>query len=277
MSKREEEYGFSGPGLRKGYELLPQLLCRPKPKPEEGHDDSLLKQSLSKIPQPVKHLQPYDPAIKRDRGNIDIKSQISNPTADPPASVQQTTSWTFVPDDISSDLMKLFQTLETQRNTVRFSTVNSRIAPSRPRRSDASALVPQSGPDNLSPGSYDDDQVRVARYWELECKAVTAEPPSASPAGLRERRILFRGYRTATARRLEEALRSPPAKAGGRAGGDGPTSHKSKFEVNESDGTGGGVCKAVCPERPAWSLGVASSQQTRPPAQLCLYWRGLEV
>ncbi|EKX30898.1 hypothetical protein GUITHDRAFT_122896, partial [Guillardia theta CCMP2712] len=170
-------------------------------------------------------------------------AQISHPTADPPASAQQTTSWT-IPDDISSDLKKLFQ---TPRDSKEYKTIlnNLRMA----LGVDASAL----SPDKLS---YDDYEVRVAREWELERKASSlgdlnilrvmaecipggsAASPLAGLQGMTES-ALSALWQTAIGRRLEEALRRP-AEAGGRAGGDSPTSHNSKFAVNESDGTGSG-------------------------------------
>ena len=175
--------------------------------------------------------------------NTSALSLIRNPTAHPPASAQQTTSWT-IPDDISSDLKKLFQ---TPRDSKEYKTIlnNLRMA----LGVDASAL----SPDKLS---YDDYEVRVAREWELERKASSlgdlnilrvmaecipggsAASPLAGLQGMTES-ALSALWQTAIGRRLEEALRRP-AEAGGRAGGDGPTSHNSKFAVNESDGTGSG-------------------------------------
>uniref|UniRef100_A0A0C3SIQ8 Uncharacterized protein n=2 Tax=Guillardia theta (strain CCMP2712) TaxID=905079 RepID=A0A0C3SIQ8_GUITC len=167
-------------------------------------------------------------------------AQIRNPTADPPASAQQTTSWT-IPDDISSDLKKLFQ---TPRGSKEYKTIlnNLRMA----LGVDASALMPYAGPDKLS---YDDYEVRVAREWELERKASSlgdlnilrvmaecipggsAASPLAGLQGMTES-ALSALWQTAIGRRLEEALRRP-AEAGGRAGGDGATSHNSKFAETE--------------------------------------------
>jgi len=174
--------------------------------------------------------------------NTSALSQISNPTADPPATAQQTTSWT-IPDDISSDLKKLFQTPLESKD---YSTILNNLVVAL--GIDASALMPHAGPDKLS---YDDYEVRVAREWELERKASSlgdlnilrvmaecipggsAASPLAGLQGMTES-ALSALWQTAIGRRLEEALRRP-AEAGGRAGGDGPTSHNSKFaEVREA-------------------------------------------